>query len=117
MSFNASSIQPFEYVPGVENLGPRWTSWMDRLEQYFTASGYDNDAKMNAALLFLAGESVSTLYETLKTEVIPDSANVGTKVYDQTKYRLNQFFTITIRAQLFSNRKRGFRVCMVIREI
>ena len=93
MSFNASSIQPFEYVPGVENLGPRWTSWMDRLEQYFTASGYDNDAKMNAALLFLAGESVNKLYGTLKSEAIPASANISnTKVYDQTKYRLNQFF-------------------------
>ena len=93
MSLTSASIAQFEYVPGVENLGPRWRAWVDRLEQYFTAAGITDDAKKKATLLFLAGESVSNLHLTLKDEAIPQNANIqDTDTYGQAKYRLNQFF-------------------------
>ena len=43
----------------------QWKKWINELQIYFTAAGITDDARQKALLLYLAGDEVREIYETL----------------------------------------------------
>lgn len=86
---SASSIRQFDCDPLIEALGPKWKAWVNRLEQYFKSIKLTDDTQQVNSLFFYAGEGVSTLHESLKDEVVPNSETTD---YAKAKYRLNTYF-------------------------
>ncbi|CAF0913527.1 unnamed protein product [Brachionus calyciflorus] len=89
-SFSSNSILQFDCDPYVENLGPKWTRWIDRLDQYFAANGVTDDARMKSALFFLGGEQLNEIHKTLDHIVIPGTV---TSEYGKSKHRLTTYFS------------------------
>ena len=75
-----------------ENLGPRWTLWVERLEQLFDVndSGGDKDRQRLSSLFLFGGVRLHELQKTLP-QAIPETArNVDTN-YEKAVYRLTQY--------------------------
>ena len=43
----------------------QWKKWINELQIYFTAAGITDDTRQKALLLYLAGDEVREIYETL----------------------------------------------------
>ena len=80
---SASSIRQFDCDPLIEALGPNWKAWVNRLEQYFKSIKLTDDTQQVNSLFFYAGEGVSTLHESLKDEVVPNSETTAKFVFEE----------------------------------
>ncbi|KAK7933590.1 hypothetical protein WMY93_004486 [Mugilogobius chulae] len=84
MAAHASPLPPFDTESEPSSVGPRWTKWLQRFENYTTAMNITGDARLKALLLHVAGEKVHDIYDTLSAE--------GDK-YADTKQKLSAYFT------------------------
>ncbi|KAK7919301.1 hypothetical protein WMY93_010585 [Mugilogobius chulae] len=84
MAAHASPLPPFDLESEPGSVGPRWTKWLQRFENYTTAMNITGDARLKALLLHVAGEKVHDIYDTLSAE--------GDK-YADTKQKLSAYFT------------------------
>ena len=82
------SIKPFD--PEGEDVGQRWSRWLDRFELYLQVKKVDDDDKM-VHLLYYAGEYVHDRYVPLKKR--------GDK-YDDTVNALNGIFNPPVNKQM-----------------
>ena len=89
MSVPANSILQFDCDILVENLGPRWTQWINRLEQYFICNKITDDTQMVACLFYLGGERLHQIHGTLKEVTLPETCNTE---YKKAKQRLDTYF-------------------------
>ena len=89
MSVPANSILQFDCDILVENLGPRWTQRINRLEQYFICNKITDDTQMVACLFYLGGERLHQIHGTLKEVTLPETCNTE---YKKAKQRLDTFF-------------------------
>ena len=70
-------INQFNINAEPSNVGPRWRKWLGRFETYLIAINIDADERKKALLLYLAGEEVEELYNTIKpAEQAEDFAHV-----------------------------------------
>ena len=80
-----SNIKPFDIHSEPNTVGTRWRRWTGRFDTYLTAAAIANDGRKKAQLLFLAGEAVEDLYNTIKPHDADDN-------YAATKQRLTEHF-------------------------
>ena len=90
MSIPATTIQQFDCDPAIDSLGPKWTAWIKRLEQFFASNKMTDDTQKVNSLFFLAGDRVYQIHETL-SEVAVD-ASINTE-YGKAKAKLNAYFS------------------------
>ena len=89
-TMNTSYIKMFDCDPSLENLGPKWAKWIERLDQYFIASGIENDGRKLNSLFFIGGEELYEIYKTLND--ITEFPEGVTSNYDKAKYKLTSYF-------------------------
>lgn len=65
---NTVALPAFDTETDPSSVGPRWTKWIQRFENYITAVNITGDARQKALLLHLAGERVHDIYDTLAAE-------------------------------------------------
>uniref|UniRef100_A0A669DPM2 Gypsy retrotransposon integrase-like protein 1 n=1 Tax=Oreochromis niloticus TaxID=8128 RepID=A0A669DPM2_ORENI len=83
MAAHATPLPPFDTETDLGSVGPRWTKWLQRFENYTTAMNITGDARLRALLLHVSGEKVHDVYDTLATD--------GDK-YADTKQKLSAYF-------------------------
>lgn len=79
-----TALLPFDTETDPGSVGPRWSKWVQRLENYTTAINITGDARAKALMLHMAGERVHNIYDTL-------SANDDD--YAVTKQKLAGYFS------------------------
>ncbi|CAF1043728.1 unnamed protein product [Brachionus calyciflorus] len=89
-SITSSSIQQFDCDPSIESLGPKWTKWVTRLDQYFAANGITDDARKFNSLFFIGGEDLFEIHQTLVDMIVPDTINTE---YGKAKHKLSAYFS------------------------
>ena len=62
---NTVALPAFDVESEPSSVGPRWTKWLQRFDNYITAMNINGDARQKALLLHLAGERVHDIYDTL----------------------------------------------------
>lgn len=83
MAITPHSFPAFDMESEPHSIGPRWTKWVQRFDNYVTAMNISGDARLKALLLHLAGEKVHDIYDTL--------AEAADK-YADTKTKLTNYF-------------------------
>ena len=78
------TLPPFTLEPP-ETVSQRWDRWLRRFANFLTAKEVTDDGVKKAMLLHFAGEKVFDLSESLGV--------VDNDSYDQTKDKLNAYFT------------------------
>lgn len=79
-----TALLPFNTETDPGSVGPRWTKWVQRFENYTTAMNITGDARLKALLLHMAGERVHDIYDTLAAD--DDD-------YAATKQKLSVYFS------------------------
>ena len=103
MSIPATTIQQFDCSPMAENLGPKWTAWVKRLEQFFASNKITDDAQQLNALFFLAGEHVHQIHETLGEITVPNTvATEYGKAESKFQFSVQLFVSILFSSNSFS---------------
>jgi hypothetical protein len=74
----------FAYDADTSNIGPKWNSWIERLDNFFEATGVTAQKRKRALLLHYAGPQVFEIYKTLKDE---------NDDYVDTRDKLDKYFT------------------------
>ncbi|XP_020555459.2 uncharacterized protein K02A2.6-like [Oryzias latipes] len=98
MAGNRATLLPFDTETDPGTVGPRWTKWVQRFENYTTAMNITGDARLKALLLHVAGERVHDIYDTVAAE---------DDKYADTKQKLTTYFSPkkNIQYQVFMFRK------------
>lgn len=78
------ALPPFDTDTEPSSVGPRWTKWIQRFENYTAAFNISGDARLKVLLLHLAGERVHDIYDTLA---------VSSDKYADVKTKLDTYFT------------------------
>ena len=64
---SSSSIQFTEFdVKDFDDINPRWTRWLSKLERYFTHEGEVDDKKKINALFLFGGYDLESIYNQYK---------------------------------------------------
>ena len=91
MAFSTSSIKHFDCGITEENLGVKWAAWVRHVELYFSVAKVADDAQKLSTMLFLAGQEVVKLSDTLG-DVEVDATTYNTE-YKRVKQRLTEHFS------------------------
>ena len=95
-----SGLPPFDTETDPGSVGPRWTKWVARFENYTTAMNITADARLKALLLHIAGERVHDIYDTLAG---------ADDDYAATKQKLSGYFSpkknVQYQVYVFRNAK------------
>lgn len=83
MLAHGPAIPQFHPESEPSSVGPRWTKWLQRFENYTIAMAITGDARTKALLLHLAGERVHDIYDML--------ADHADKYADATKKLTDHF--------------------------
>ncbi len=67
------------------SVGPCWNKWLQRFENYTTTMNINEDARLNALLLHLAGKRVHNIYDTLAADA---------DKYAEIKQKQKTYFTL-----------------------
>lgn len=62
---NTVALPAFDVESEQSSVGPRWTKWLQRFDNYSTAMNINGDARQKALQLHLAGERIHDIYDTL----------------------------------------------------
>lgn len=84
---SVSGIEQFECDPATPNLGPMWTTWIERMQDYFNGVGITDDNRKVSILFFLGGSKLKKIHQTLLDEPV-----TKTTEYDKAVERLSNFF-------------------------
>jgi hypothetical protein len=90
-TFSTSSIKHFDCGITEENLGVKWAAWVRHVELYFSAAKVTDEAQKLSTMLFLAGQEVVKLSDTL-SDVEVDATTYNTE-YKKVKQRLTVHFS------------------------
>ena len=94
---SASSTLIETFVLDDVNVALKWDQWIERLEQFFDANGYEekkDDKKMSSTMFLLGGSGLNDLYKTLKTDE-EVKIEEGTKIeglYQIACFKLKKYF-------------------------
>lgn len=87
---NLSPNQLPNFDVHTEPVGPRWTKWISRSDNYLVAMDITDAKRQCALLLHFAGEDVHEIYETL---TVPDpEPTSGETAYESMKSALKNYF-------------------------
>lgn len=102
-------VEPFDVCINVENIGARWTKWINRFDNYLVAADIGEDARKEALLLHCVGENVYDTYCSLPDIVPSNKSPPGNELsnYDKAKLKLSTYFVpkANIEFELFNFRQ------------
>ena len=82
------------FDPNEPPVGPRWTKWLSRFNNYLVAADVTDPARKKALLLHYAGEAVQDIYDALPTIPTSDGSTDSTTTdpYGSTTAILTSYF-------------------------
>ena len=94
-------VEPFNCHGDPSTVSQKWEKWKKAFEYFLTASGINDDGRMKAVLLHMAGRETQVVYETLNV--------AAGATYTQAMTALNNHFTetrnVTFERTQFRNAK------------
>nr|CAH0108459.1 unnamed protein product [Daphnia galeata] len=99
MASSLPSFPPFDVEEDQSSLGPRWSKWVNRFDNFLTALNITDDARRKALILHYSGERVFEIFETLDsnarvvTPATTTTAAVNQTCYEAARRALNDHLT------------------------
>ena len=99
MASSLPSFPPFDVDEDQSSIGPRWSKWVNRFDNFLTALNITDDARRKALILHYGGERVFEIFDTLDsnarvvTPATATTAAVNETCYEAARRALNDHFT------------------------
>lgn len=98
MASSLPSFPPFDMDEDQSSVGPRWSKWVNRFDNFLAALNITDDARRKALILHYGGERVFEIFETLDsnarvvTPATGTTAAVNETCYEAARRALNDYF-------------------------